>query len=406
MKYIKLILLAVTVASCASKKPVLTEPTSKAVTVSADSAFVDELKYPVDAQGLDVAVTMDFDESRNLLTLVLKGSRPMLALKQNVQYSKVFRKTVLGKRWLDEEKLPYQVLIKPNTRLYLSGKVYKTYAKKRKRHVFNPIVSKYSASLKPVQEAAAESNLIPDSVVMRFKVDPTSTKASVTLRNVMLLSNEGKPKGFLIFKPKGKVRYAIVADKDLNLTYNISLQRNPCFATESLRDSLARHLESVTRDYKLLVSACPTGIAADQAAVDVFEQHRNFLLSRYNKTKETHDCPQVQSLMDKTNALIDSISGAKCIFIPKKVDEEGEVLIGVNAQLLLDIAHKLDDDVAHILYSKDPMEIHDLTLTCKEVIRNTNNTIRKRGVITEDQEQALKIYRQSEAYFRKVILKE
>lgn len=406
MRYFRLILLALIVASCASKKPILTEPTSKSVTVSTDSIYADELKFPVDEQGLDVAVSMDFNEEQNLLTMVLKSARPVIALKQDIVYRNVFHKVALGKRWLKEDKLPYGVLVKPNTKMYLSGKLYKTYAKKRKNHRFNPLLGKYSASLTPVLTNAREENLMQDSVVLRFSVDPKSTKASVTLRNMMVLNDMGKPKGFLFFKPKGKNRYAITADKDMNLTYDINIQRNPCFGTGSLQDSLSNNLENVTRDYKLLVSACPTGTAADQGAVDVFEQHRNLLLSKYPRFTAKNPCPQVQSLMDRNNAMIDSISGAKCIYIAPKVDDEGQLLVGVNPQLLLDIAHKLDDDVAHILYSKDPVEIYDLTMTCKEVIRNTNNTIHNRGVINEDQRKALKIYRQSELYFRRVILKE
>jgi len=403
-----LLILFVILTSCSPRNAAtLTEPTYKSAVISVDSIFTDQLKFPIDDKGLDVTVQMDFDDRTNELAMTIKSSRLLFVFREDHCYKPLFHRYAFGRHRLNPEKLTYPTLIQPKTKYYLDGKVYKSYNPKRRRHLFNRwlgSVSKELTIIPPGMKADNfEATMLTDSVVQRFSVSPKATQCEITLRNVFVV----EPLNGGIRARKSKTRkYNIVCDKDLNLTYKMNIQRDPCFGTESLCDSLAAMVASIKRDYRHLVKACPTGKTDTQEAVGIFEQHRQFLLSKYHDVKDSSACAKVQAFHVAFNNYRDSIQLAKCFYITPKVDKEGQLLTGINAQQLLETAHNLDNMVSRILVSKDAQEIHDLTVLCKKTISTINGEIAKYGTINENQRRALKIYRNSETYFRNMILKQ
>lgn len=399
------ILLAVAaLTSCGSSKPQFVENQSKEAAVSAEQPFEDKLKFPVDEQGVTLSVNMNFDEAQNILTLTLKSDRKFLSLKQATPYKPLFRHYFLGKRKMRPKLLPHSVLVQPDTKYYLSAKVYKSFARRRKHHVFQPLQGALSEELTLLSsDAMPDGNLMLDSVVQHYSVDPKATKGEITLRNIYLMDKVSKSSAMSRWKKKQK--YAIFADKDLNLTYKVQLQRNPCFGTEALQDSLRVMLSRIRGDYRNLVAACPKGIADSEEAVEIFQQHRMFLLSRYPALTDSSECSSLQETYRKVNAFRDSIANAPCKYVPPVVDENGGIRTGINVQALLEAARTLDLSVARILNSKDAIEKHDITVSGVKLIKEINNDIQTHDIINDEQRAALRVFRKSEAYFQTIIMK-
>lgn len=399
-KTLLMVLVLLLTASCHTQKKTYAGKQSKEAAVADGTPFEDKMSLPVDEQGLDIAVKVDFDEAQNILTLSMKGNRGFLNLREDVGYKPLFSHRFLGKHIMRPEKLPYPALVLPGTRYYLSDKVYKTFARKRKHHTLRRVMGAVSPELVLLSSSAAEpgNNVMTDSLVLRYAVSPEATKGEITLRNLYIM--DAMP------RKRGKQAYSINVSADLNTTYMVQIRRNPCFGTEVLLDSLSRTVQNIKADYRNLRKACPTGFADSEEAEQIFMQHRMFLLSRYQERKDSSACSDVQSQYDVINAYRDSISAAPCKYVPPVVDEEGKLLTGISAQILLETARHLDNTVAQILNSRDAVEIHDLTIFGTKLLRDVNNDIRTRGVINDEQNAALKVFRNSEAYFRTMILKQ
>ena len=79
----------------------------------------------------------------------------------------------------------------------------------------------------------------------------------------------------------------------------------------------------------------------------------------------------------------------------------GGSAVGVNAKSLLSKARQIDSAVARWLLSNDPIERRDIVLQCEGIIKDVNASVKSAGVYSEEQRQALSVFRGAEQYFRK-----
>lgn len=418
MKYIlHIFLMLLILAGCSTPQTTKrSEPVVKDAVVGSDADFEDVLQFAFDDKGLDLTIKMSFDEELSELKMTVTGTRQLLVFRSDITYNRTFKKAFFGKRYLNPDKLPYPVLVQPNTRFCLSKELWKSFPKLRSAHLFNKWLGKTSKDFRIITpstttEETPEATLVVDSIVQRFKVAPGATGGTIQLRNILAMDQLGDPVANVKQKrdPKQKVTYNIVADNDLNLTYKVKLKRDPCFGRDAETDSLLTVLFKIRKDYRQFAASCPNGKAESREQVGVFNQHRQYLLAKYAAITDSSECSNIQSTYNYYNQYIDSIKQAKCVYIPPKVDKKGgseaAPATPLSADMLLDAARRLDNTVSRYLVTRDAMEIYDLTKLGREIMRTTDAVVKERVATTPEQQRALAIYRRAREYFNTVVLK-
>lgn len=405
-------LVAMLLSACSTKKHVFKEPEIKQAVVSEENSFQDKLKFAFDDKGLDLNVNMAFDETSNLLTLSLTGNRQLMVFKQDVLYKRVFKHPFIPSRRLDPKKLPYPVLIQPKLKVKMAKKVYKSYPRKRRFHIFNNWLVGTSPELQMIAPTVRsgeqpEATLIVDSIVQRFRVNPKATKASFTLRNLLVADKDGMPiaRMQLKRKPNTSLTYQIVDDHDLNLTYEVKIQRNPCFGQDSLIAATQSRIVQVSKALKLIREACPTGIVHSEEEEGIFKQHKQYLLSQFPAISDSSACTTLQDAYKHYNLYVDSIAKLSCTLVPLIPTEEsnGTYGIGVRASTILEAAHRLDNLVSQIMVTHDAVQVHDLTVAGRNIITTLTRTVHENGLIDDEQRSAYEIFLKAKTYFNSTV---
>lgn len=401
-------------ASCATTKKEYKIPDPKNATVGDGSPFQDKLQFPIDDKGLDLNVNLFFDEEENILTLSLSGTRQLMVFRQDVFYGTVFKHPFLQPRTLEPKKLPYPVLVKPNMKITLAKNVWKGFNGKRNWHIFNNWLTGVSKEMKLIEPSTMtnetpEATLIVDSIVQRFSVDPKATKVAFTLRNLLVVDKDGMALATAQQKrtPSMKELYKIVSDNDLNITYLVNIQRNPCFDKDAEIEAAEAKVAEVRNAWTNLHNACPKGIVNSKQEQGIFNQHRSFLMSQFPAITDSTACTQLQDAYDRYNLYVDSIAKAPCLYVRALSDleknEKGGVVVGVSAGAILEAAHRIDNIVSQIVVSRDAAQTHDLTLTGRDIINNITKAAHKNGLSNQEQKEAYKVFLKAKKYFQTVI---
>lgn len=388
----------------AAKAQQTREQQTKEAAIADGSLYEDIVNIPFDDKGLDLTVHITFDEVNNELTLSLVGSRQLFVFQDDTQRKKAFT-GFWSRRTLRPERLGYPTLTEPKTKYKLTTPVVKSFNKPRTKHLFNKWITKVSSNLTPVEEGV--SQLTPDSIVKKFLVAPTATKASFTLRNILVLDTKEELAAAAEKRNHGKtLHYRFVLDNDLATTYNVSIKRDPCLFQQPAIDSVNARIDDISEAYHRLHKSCPTGKATSQTEVNIFNQHRQYLLSKYRPIVDSTKCDNLMSAYKAYNNYVDSIKEAPCICIV--ADNSPSALsasIGVNTETLLSTAKRLDDIVATIMVSHDQTEIRDLRNLGRDIIRIVNANVSNKGLRNEEQRKAFAMFRKAEEYFLAVIMK-
>lgn len=403
-------------ASCASQKTDYKIPEPKLAVLSEDNPYKETIQFPFDDKGLDMNVTMSFDEPSNILTLTITGSRQLMVFRQDVFYGIVFSHPLFKDRVFHPEKLPYPVLVQPNMSITMAKSVWKGFNKRRIEHLFNNWLVGVSPELQAITPSirtndSPEATLIVDSIVQRFRVDPKATKASFTLRNFLVADKDGLPVPNAMLKRKStsSLNYKIVYEKDLNLTFNVKIQRNPCFALDSLIAATEARINEIRKAYTNLHAACPTGIVNSKQEQGIFNQHKKYLLSQFTCITDSSACSTLQDAYNRYNCYVDSINTSPCTFVKPLSDiekEEGNGFshTGIKPSTILDAAHRLDNIVSQIMISNDAAQIRDLTMAGHKLILTITNAVRAKGLINEEQRKAYILFLKAKSYFKSAIL--
>ena len=390
-------------ALCAAKAQPKEQQVKEAA-VADGNLFEDIVNIPFDDKGLDLTVHMTFDEVNNELTLSLVGSRQLFVFQQDTQRKKAFT-GFWSRRTLRPERLGYATLTEPKTKYKLTSAVVKSFSKPRKKHLFNKWLTSVSSNLTPVE--ASVTQLTPDSIVQKFLVAPTATKVSFTLRNILVLDPKEEMAAAEEKRNKGKtLHHRFVLDNDLSTTYNVTIKRDPCLFMQSAIDSVNTKIADIRGAYHRLRKSCSTGKATSQTEVNIFNQHRQFLLSQYIPIADSTHCGNLMKAYTAYNNYVDSIANAPCIYI--SIDNSPSALsssIGVSAETMLSAAKRLDDIVATIMVSQDATEIRDLRNLGRDIMRIVNANVSSKGLRNVEQRKAFSVFRKAEEYFLSVTMK-
>ncbi|GEM_PF-6947003 len=370
---------------------------TKSVRLDAENPFQDKIQLAFDDKGLELDVTIAFEESANRLTLTMMGNRKFIAFSQDTYYKNVFRHPFLSKRQLHAEKLQYKVLVEPNSKYYLRKSVYKSYRKKRHRHLINACIEPDPASLTFVVPTATDSfHILPELnrrvLTQEFDVNPKASEVLLRIRNIMVVD--------VLKETRKKREYEIVLDYDLDLSYRVAIVRNPCYGQEETLNAMQAKLADIQKAYRKLFQICPSGKASTIEEVNVFKQHQEFLLSKYQVIESSSLCSDVNGVCDTYNHFVDSIGSLKCI-IPVELTEEGSMLYGtgISPDVLINAARQLDKLVAQIMVTNDEMERRDIYFSGRNIISVVKQEIEEKGMFNEEQRRAYGIFDAATQYF-------
>ena len=384
--YALLALLPTTMLAQAPKQSI---QTAKAITISQEEPYTDNIMLTNDVKDKDLMVKFVFNEDKNTLTVSLISYRRLFVFWDDTRYKGTFS----GSGKLHIDRLPYVITSNDGDRFRLSKSYRKSLPKPRKQHIFKKWIE--YEGLQPVDK---ERNMVNDYIEQTFDIQNKRTNVVVRLRDVLLMDQTGE-------KGKSK-RYELSNGKDLNTEYQITIQRNPCFGTEEEMAAVSKSLTGIMGSYKNFKKKYGKGRVGTEEALKLFKEMKSVLTSQFTKDTIVSQCPDIQKLRDQYNLIVDSINGIDVKMESANILEASGAIMGakgrvMNTKIILSNARQLDQNVARWLRSNDQVEREDLRMQCLGIIKDTNLIINSGGGQTAEERNAINIFRQAEKYFNK-----
>lgn len=384
--YALLALLPTTMLAQAPKQSI---QTAKAITISQEEPYTDNIMLTNDVKDKDLMVKLVFNEDKNTLTVSLISYRRLFVFWDDTRYKGTFS----GSGKLHIDRLPYVITSNADDRFRLSKSYRKSLPKPRKQYIFKKWIE--YEGLQPVDK---ERNMVNDYIEQTFDIQNKRTNVVVRLRDVLLMDQTGE-------KGKSK-RYELSNGKDLNIEYQITIQRNPCFGTEEEMAAVSKSLTGIMGSYKNFKKKYGKGRVGTEEALKLFKEMKSVLTSQFTKDTIVSQCPDIQKLRDQYNLIVDSINGIDVKIESANVLDASGAIMGakgrvMNTKIILSNARQLDQSVARWLRSNDQVEREDLRMQCMGIIKDTNLIINSGGGQTAEERNAINIFRQAEKYFKK-----
>ena len=382
--YALLALLPATMVAQTSKESV---QTVNAITVAQDEPYTDHIMLTNDVKDKDLMVKFVFNEDKNTLTVSLISYRRLFVFWEDTRYKGVFS----GSGKLHVDKLPFIITSNPADRFRLSKSYRKSLPKPYKKHLFKKWIE--YEGLQPVDK---ERNMVNDFIEQSFDIQNKRTNVVVRLRDVLLMDETGK-KG-------SSSRYELSNGKDLNIGYQITIQRNPCFGQDEELAAASKSLTAITTSYKNFKKKYSKGKVTSDESMKLFKEMKSVLTSQFTKNIDISACQDIQKLRNQYNMIVDSINNMNV-----KIETPTEATTNImgakgramNTKVVLSNARQIDQIVARWLRSRDEVERVDLKKQCQGIIKDTNVIINTGSTQTAEERNAISIFRQAEKYFNK-----
>ena len=358
----------------------LRSQTVKNITVSQAQSYTDHISLEGDATDKDIMVKFVFDEAANQLTVSLITHRMIFVFREDVRF-----KPLIKGRKIRPDQLPYVVAYEPKDKYRISKLFKSTVPRPQDKYVFHRWID--YEGLQPVPQEYA---MVNDYISQTFDILKKGSSVVVRLRDVMLMSD--------VSKHINKRRYEIPFGRDLYTEYRVDIVRNPCFGLDEEIASAKAALDGIRKNFISLRKGFGSGSVDSQESLKTFEALKSQLAEQYPRKTERSHCPDIQQAWDAYNAYGDSISSMSCkVVAPPRARMGGD---GMSARMLLTKARQVDEAVSRYLLSTDPIERRDIIIQTENLIKSCNETINSQGVFNADQQQAVRVFRDAERYFR------
>lgn len=370
--------------ACALLAAGLTAQTVKPITISAADSYTDHITLKNDATDKDLMVKFDFSEADNTVTVTLISYRMLYVFWDDTRY-----KTAISRRKIHPDKLSYVANCNPKDRFRLTKAFRNSLPKPYKNYVFKKWFG-YDG-LQPIDQ---ELQMVNDFIQQKFNVQGKRDMVTIQLRDLMLMD---------LVKQKGENRqYEIGFGKNLDIDYRITIQRDPCFGLDEELAASQSALAAVTKSYTALKKRYGKGTVASDEALKAFQELKATLVTQFQPNDSVQSpCPTIQQNRQQYNQLADSIAR---IQVKTSAEGAGMGSLGakgraMNNKTILANARQMDTLVSRWLKSNDPIERADLTKQCQNIIKDTHVIIGGGSGSTEEERNAIKIFRKAETYF-------
>ena len=374
-------LLLLLTASCLTAA--LGAQTVKTVTVSNTASYTDHISLAEDSRDMDVMVKFVFNEENNTLTVSLLSYRSLFVFREATRYSAAVR---CGK--LHPELLPFLAEAEEGSRFTLSRGLKRAIPESNKRaHVFNRWID-----YEGMQPAPMEYKMVNDYIEQTFDILQKRTHVSVTLGDVYLLEP----------RPNRADRYELLLGRNLDTRYQIEILRNPCFGLDEEIATAQTMLDEIRAAFAPFRKNYGSGEVASDEMLKIFEQTRALLLTQFPVRKNETECQDLKQLTDAYNQVVDSIATATCRIKPPEANPALDGGKSLDVKMLYAMARQLDNSVARWLVSNDEIERKDLVTQCRRITEEVDAILAHKRPETPEEQQAVRVFRQAEQYFKKV----
>ena len=361
--------------------------TVRPVTLSADASYTDHVALATDATDKDLMVKFRFNELDNTFTVSIISFRTLFVFWDDTPY----KGTIGCHRKIRYDRLPYVVTANPDDCFKL-GKAYRqSLPRPLKKHVFKKWIE-YDG----LQPRRQELKMVNDYIEQTFDIQNRRNHVTVRLRDLMFLD---------INRRKGLATYYEVSyGKDLDLEYQVTIQRNPCFGLDEEMGTAQKSLAAVSKSYATLKKRYLKRVVSSAEALHAFQELQATLVAQFPHNNDKSPCPDIQELRRQYNIIADSLA---TMHVKQGMDET--VVSGAfdakdhakNAKMILANARQIDRMVSQWISSSDDVERSDLVSQCRSIIQDTGIIIRSSGNPSAEERKAVNIFRQAEKYFNR-----
>lgn len=354
--------------------------TIRSISVAQGSSYTDHISLKEDSKDMDLMVKFVFAEETNTLTVTLISYRMLFVFWDNVHYTPLFKR-----RKLRPEQLPYVVEYDPKDK-YKATKLFRaTVPQPRSEFYFQRWID--YEGLQPVPQ---DYKMVNDYISQTFDIQEKRTQVTVKLHDVFLLDKVEKKK---------YNRYDIPFGRDLDLTYQVTIVRNPCFGLDDDISAAKNALEGISASYASLKGKYGNGVLGSQESLKIFEELKGTVQGQFPYKEIQSSCPDIQTAWDEYNHIVDSISAMRCVVQSSEDAEGGAGLTSEGITLLMSKARQMDKLISRWLVSEDPVERNDMVTQCENLISEVNAMIGKSRGHTAEQQKAIATFRAAEQYF-------
>lgn len=358
--------------------------TVKTITVSGQEPYTDHLTLSEDSRDKDLMVKFTFDEAANTLTISLVSYRSIFVFWDDVRY-----KTAFKGRKLKPDKLPYVVESDPTQHISVSKLFKSSLPRPLKLFSFSRWID-YNG----LQAVSTPHKLVNDIIEQQFDIQGKREVVSITLRDILFMDK-------LYAKPTKGDQYEISFGRDLYLQYQILIKRDPCFGMEEDLQVAENARASAKKSHDAITKRFGSGKVASEESLKIFQETKALFLEQFPFKQVSSTCPALIQTWNEYNSFINAINALDCELVSYVDDEELAFGPGVDEGLLLSKARQLDIAVSRLLMTKDKIERRDIRMQGDIIISETENLVREQGVRTEQQRNALLIFRQAVEYYKK-----
>lgn len=351
------------------------------IVVSYNKSFTDHVSMASDSRDMDIMVKFVFNEDKNQLTVSLISYRYLFVFSSDVRFG-----NVIHHNRLEPEDFPFVVDFPEKSRFIVSKDFIKSIPKPRKNYKFNKWIT-YSG----LQPVPTKYKMVNDYIEQKFDITNYGDFATVTLGDVFVMDKTPSKK-----HPDD---YTIVASKDLNLEYRITIVRNPCFGMDDETELATNALSAVAEGYTTFKNLFGSRVVANEKELMNFTNMKSVLKKQFQAKNSDSKCPDLKSIWDKYDCYVDSISVLNCEIKSTEGQEKG-VALNFDATEITTLARQIDRNVSRYLASKDNVEKQDLIKECKDIISEVNSLIGTSTGYTPEQRKAVSLFRQAATYFR------
>ena len=351
--------------------------TVKNISVSAGTSYTDHIALSEDSRDSDIMVKFVFDEDNNTLTVSALSYRTLFVFREASRY-----KAVVSHKNLIPDRLPYVADADKGSKFPLSKGLVKSIPSPKKKYIFNRWIE-----YEGLQPATADYKMVNDYIEQTFQILGARNSVSVTLRDLLLL------------EPMKKSRWQLLQGRDLNARYQIRIQRNPCLGRDEEIAEAQANVETVKAAYENFNKIYASGTVPSMDALKTYKETKDVLLTQFTAKQGQSPCPLLQEATDQYNHYVDSIANHFCRI--EAPEEPGEVKT-LDIKMIYAQARQIDKSVARYLVSNDELERYDLVTQCNEIIKDISGILsRYPYVMSAEEENAVRVYRQAEQYFKK-----
>ena len=352
--------------------------TTKPVALSNDAPFTDNIVLKNKAGDINVTANISFDEAANTVKVTLLADRKLFVFWEDIAYKKAFKK-----RHLRTDRLSYSMTGNTSDQFIRAKRFHHALPKPRKKYMLHTWAQ--AEGMQPVQTL---HQIVNDSISQTFALPDTATKASLRLRDLLLM-DDVKQKGISHF-------YELSFGADINTLYDITITHNPCFGKEAQIQMADSALSALSKSYNAFKSIYEKGVVNSEEGEKMFLEIQGALQILFPLNQDSSACPAIQNARTQYNQLTDSVSA-----LTVTVKAADDIDHPLNAKTIRTNARTLDNNVARWLVTKDDLEKSDLIQQCNDLIAETNDRITKNGTRTQEERDAVSVFRKAEQYFKR-----